>query len=463
MKLHSKYYKFIKNINALLANDEFELYIPREMNDTHNKNIVNRIFVNKKHVKMETGVFAETAPPPQSLINATDDYFENRQILAFQDQLLSTIDAVQPRIQSLENTIRSAEKSFSASSGEAESFLNTTLSELQTDMPELHETSIKLSRKIQNLSLKAQTATTIAAPKQLRPIHEEFFAFKDEFDQSLKNIATLTKNLNNKIDKHNVLIKKFQENSNSVKRLDQKIDRIMNHNKENAKLIEELKINMASETSKSRSPIVDKFEQSLTDAENLVSELEILVDKGLANSNETIVKLQSDKFDIQSSFENLTNEIDSIIQDRINGLHSKINRLTEKSDNVYNTLNSNLTIGLDKVTSDVSLSPIMTILDKIEEKHEAEELDILMEKIDRLKQGIRNHTYDVPDDSDSESTEIEVIEISDSDDYSDDNNDNKKDTNEEEDDDDPCKTCYKMVNGKKIRYYCFPRDWTYET
>lgn len=342
---------------------------------------------------MENGLFADTAPPPQT-VKVTEEYIEDRQIFTFNEQILSAFDSIQPKIDSLERSLKQTEKHSLSPIFNTSSKLSSSLLDLQASMPNIHDKSINLSRRIQNISLKAQESATIAAPKRLKPIIEDFNSLKIEFNQSLKHISILTENLNEQIEKVNEILKKASEDSKMLKSLKIDIEKSKSANKKNSQMIDELKEKIINQSRSERLQLISNFEQSLIEAENLVDELESLAEKGLDSSNKTIVKLNSEKFDIQSSFESLSKDIENSMNDRISEIQSKIERNSEKSEHSLKKIDLKLASSLDKIVDRATRSPALSLLDKIEQKKQNEELEDLLNRIDSLKQKI--HELDPP-------------------------------------------------------------------
>lgn len=342
---------------------------------------------------MENGLFADTAPPPQT-VKVTEEYIEDRQIFTFNEQILSAFDSIQPKIDSLERSLKQTEKHSLSPIFNTSSKLSSSLLDLQASMPNIHDKSINLSRRIQNISLKAQESATIAAPKRLKPIIEDFNSLKIEFNQSLKHISIFTENLNEQIEKVNEILKKASEDSKMLKSLKIDIEKSKSANKKNSQMIDELKEKIINQSRNERLQLISNFEQSLIEAENLVDELESLAEKGLDNSNKTIVKLNSEKFDIQSSFESLSKDIENSMNDRISEIQSKIERNSEKSEHSLKKIDLKLASSLDKIVDRATRSPALSLLDKIEQKKQNEELEDLLNRIDSLKQKI--HELDPP-------------------------------------------------------------------
>lgn len=400
---------------------------------------------------MENDLFAETAPPPQT-VKVTEEYPENRQFLTFNDQILSAFNSIQPRIDSLEKSLKLTEKNSLGPVFDTSSKINSTLLDLHASMPSIHDKSIQLSRRIQNISLKAQESTTIAAPKRLRPIIEDFCSLKTEFNQSLKHISIITEKLNQKIEKLNVLIKRATKESKSLKSLKFDLEKSISSNKRNSQIIDELKVRVIDQSRNERSELINHFEQSLIEAENLVKELEDLAEEGLNSSNKTLVKLVNEKLDIQSSFDSLSSEIDNLMNNRIIEIRSKIAKNTEKNDIFSQKIDAHLSNSLDKIIDDATRSPALTLLDQVEQKQEIEELQELLDRIDDLKKKIINHEFDPPSKIEqmiSQNFNKITGEI------------NNEDSDEEDYNENYLKTVTAEIDGKKRKISCF-KNGTFE-
>ena len=118
-----------------------------------------------------------------------NDGEQDVQIDALQNELIDSLEAVHPRIESLEETLESLIKQSEKSSQTIGYDILTEVDRIQPRKPQIHENCINLTRKIQAIGLKQQTVQTLSVPKQMRPTHDSFTAFKEDFDSSLKNIA----------------------------------------------------------------------------------------------------------------------------------------------------------------------------------------------------------------------------------------------------------------------------------
>ena len=117
-------------------------------------------------------VFVDTAPK-QTV--STDDYTNLENL---REDMLNSLEALEPRIDSLQITLDQLIKQSDSSSQNVGSDIMNEVSKILPRMQNIHSNSIASSRRIQALSLNQQTTQTISIPKQLRPVHDEFFAFK---------------------------------------------------------------------------------------------------------------------------------------------------------------------------------------------------------------------------------------------------------------------------------------------
>lgn len=336
-------------------------------------------------------IFGATEAP--GVINPNDFGSDAMQLTAFQDQLTQMIDSVQPRLASIERKVSQSQTMKSTGSTNISSDLQSKLKEIQTKIPDIHNISVQLSRKAQNLSLNYQTVSSIGAPKLLKPIQDNFFALKEEFDQSLKNIATLSKNLSNKMDLLGSTIESMRSVPKSIEKLKKDLKQMQESTIKNADQLEQMKQSLIDNIDQVNDGIAQKFESQIKDAENLIASLEKQTTEGLSGSSKTSTQLQNEKFDIRTSFDSLSTEIDKQMDDRLRGLHAKVKKASEQSLSMIESIQSDLSRQLDLVTEETSTCNHYTIFDEIQQEKELTEADELITRINNLKEAINNSDF----------------------------------------------------------------------
>ena len=421
-----------------------------------NSSTLDALFrIKGKTKNLMNDVFYETAP--QNVITPNDDLYEKQEIAAFRNQLINTIDSIQPRIDFLEKIINSKEGKSSISEiplSDLSSF-ESNFRSFQRTFQQMHERSIETSKKVQNLSLRAQTTTTIATPKHFKPVNDEFLALKDEFNQSLKCIVTLTNNINKKIRQNDLMIKSFKTNNKegAISNFDKQLMKADELNYKNHKTISELNEYVSEMIFNNEKFMLDKFENELLEAEDLVNELEFVMDNNLTTASEKIKKLQSDKFNLQNSFNSITEQINEEMNNRLKNTQWKINKFLERNDQVCQEINSDLKANFEKLSFDLSTKPAKSIFHQRLEEKQIEELDLLIQRMDDLKRKILDNTSPPPELIDKEcQVETDILEIFDF-------------IDEEEDeylDEEHSKLVLASVDGKLLQVLCYPDTGTYE-
>ena len=323
-------------------------------------------------------VFKDTAPT-QTITDIDYTNIEN-----LREDMLNSLEAMEPRIDSLQQTFdQLIKQSDNSSQGIGSDVLNQ-INQILPRMQNIHSNSINTSRKIQALSLNQQTVQTLSIPKQMRPVHDEFFAFRDEFDLSLKNVASLSRNLTQKFDSISSTI-------DPIKDLPKSIDETLNDmlkehqkTKENNQFISHAKADLFQEIRKSQQSLVQLFEQKIGLAETIVNEMVDKADNGVDNSEKMKKKLKQQQTDVNESFNNLLTEIQKTTGSKLDDLEKSITRMNEDSKKEIKKLR----LQFDAEFNQLEQIPIpetnYSEVDETEKEKEISELEILIERFDRL-------------------------------------------------------------------------------
>lgn len=349
---------------------------------------------------MNGSIFLETAPPPDSLISANEQPppVDSRQILSFQDQLLSLLEPIEGKIKTVDERIKRTYTNRDYNSKGIADELNMRLKDAQSKMSRVHEITVNLSRKIQAISLSNQTATTLAAPKQVKPIQDEFFQLKDEFDDSLKNIATLSRNLTAKIDNKNCQIERIKTVGTEAQKIQSQIKDLKRINEKNKDQISEMQNEMERKLSELTEKLKMEFETQIDDAEKLIEKLDQETEEGLSRSSKTVSRFQEQKFDIKTSFDAISDEIQKRMTSQLDALHEKIQKLERAGIQTVEDFQNGLTRDLDALAEESATVLRNSMLDDIEYEKELAQIETLLAEIDDLKSQIENEKPDgIPD------------------------------------------------------------------
>ena len=341
-------------------------------------------------------IFAETAPVKNIIVASKPHEIP---VDALKDDLVSSIEEIGPRIETLKQTLDQIIAKADANTKNVGSDLNAELSKLLPNMNNIHNISIQTSRRIQALGLNQQTVSTLSIPKQLRPVHDEFFNFKEEFDTSLKNVATLSRTLTQKADGLSSIFDSLKPLPQQMDKANKEIAKQINVSNDNMKLIEQMKSKVQNYVTKTHSSITKRFEQKVKDAEALIDELDKKANEGLDSSTQMGEKLQTEKFDMKTSFQELLSEIEKSTNSKLDEVKNQIEQYSRDSSVEMNKLHDTLTEELDDLTQDQNDVGVISILDEIEREKELTELEQLIERFNNLKQMIENTKSTAPSSS----------------------------------------------------------------
>ncbi|EAY04112.1 hypothetical protein TVAG_483500 [Trichomonas vaginalis G3] len=330
-------------------------------------------------------IFADTAP---DLKDAPVVEFDERQYDMLKDNLVHQIDEFNPRIEQLKQTYEylanSAEKGVKSIGID----IIDEIQRIRPRMESIHNTSIAVSKRIQALGLNQQTISTLAIPKQMRPVHEEFFSFKDEFDAALKNVAQLSRSVTTQYDN-------ISDTLNGIKHIPENITKIIDE-------IETYRANCYNQAmeannlkSELENTIIQTFQQTLAqfdqktqEAEKIIDEYEAKTKNGVTKFEESTKNIEEKKEDLKNSYANLSSEIMKSINEKIDNISSNIRDYKTKSDNDYQMMHKKMSVDLDEIHILQSQDSLNTVDEYISQEKEIAEVEILTERLNRLQKQI---------------------------------------------------------------------------
>ena len=347
-------------------------------------------------------IFGETAPPPNSVIvsnydptpkpsapsppsDATGSYSIN----SLKEELSNKLDSVKPRIQSVSEQFPKALTARAKLVQPDIASINSRIQEVQELFNPIHTSSISLNRRCQNLTLSTQSISSLEAPKKFRGIQNDFQSIQNEFDSSLQSIAILAKSLNGKILRHSHLFETIKNYPKDIQ------DSISTVNSLSTKISgqEEQISNLAQELTKKSDSSFLSLSETL---EKQINEAEALIEKMTAQSNEGFnaaqtkgKELQSQKFDLKTSFSSITEEIQRELNQRIQFLKNDLQKSDQKTLHIIEDLQNGITSELDQIADETAAARHYTLLDEVEQEKEIAELDEILERISQLEKEIQ--------------------------------------------------------------------------
>ena len=331
-------------------------------------------------------IFAETAPINNILVvNKPQEIIVD----ALKDDLIANLDQIEPRIKTLKDTLDQIIVQADAASKNIGSDLSKEVTNLLPNVSNIHNISIQTSRRIQSLGLNQQTVSTLSVPKQLRPVHDEFFAFKEEFDTSLKNVASLSRSITQRIDMLSATFDSLKDIPKNIEKSLEEVSLQLEKTASNTKKIEELRCSIEQEINQSHASILDQFDSKIKEAETLVDELNEKANEGLNSSTLMGEQLQTEKFDMKTSFQDLLIEMQKTTNDKLDDAKKRIEKENIDTSAEINDLHEELSQELNELTQDQSEYGVTSLLDEIEKEKEMSELEQLIERFNNLAAAIK--------------------------------------------------------------------------
>lgn len=339
-----------------------------------------------------TSLFGSTAPPPSSVIVSnynSSDTSNNYSINTLKEDLISKIDSIQPRIQSISSTFPQAIESRSKKYISTTEFATKKINDIQSLFDPIHSSSITLSKRCQNLTLSVQSISSLAAPQKLRLIQTNFSNFQSEFDGSLNSIAILAKNLTTTISRHKSLLEPMNQMSQNVQKSFSEIHSLSSKTSQNSKFLEDLQAELTKKSEASFSSTSKNLEKQIKESELLITQMTEQTTQGFSEAKTKSEKLQSQKFDIKTSFLSLTDEIQAELSKRIELLQTNIKKSQETTMISIEKLQQLISSELDQIADETAAARHYSLLDEVEQEKETAEIEELIEKLSSLEKEIQ--------------------------------------------------------------------------
>ena len=328
-------------------------------------------------------VFSETAPSK----TVVDEDFHDLESL--RENMLNSLESMEPRIDSLQQTFDILLKQSDNSSMNFGADIMNEINQILPRMKNIHNNSISSARKIQALSLSQQTVQTLSIPKQMRPVHDEFFAFKDEFDLSLKNVASLSRNVTEKSDIIASTVNPIKDIPKQINELMNEISQQTQATKENNKYISKTKSELFQGVLGAQQSLAQEFEQKIGLAETILNQMMNKAENGVDNSEKMKKILKQRQDDVKTSFNNLMTEIKKTTESKLDDLDKIIQRRMHDTKKEIKKLE----LGFISEIQEMEKLPIPEMnyseSDETEKEKEMSELDILIERFNNLSKLIK--------------------------------------------------------------------------
>ena len=336
-------------------------------------------------------MFPATGPPTGQFlkVNAETTLGPN-QINNFQKQLMQLMDPIQGKIDAVETKLKKVFESRELDCKSVDTELSSRFNAARAEMPKIQETVVDVSRRVQAAVLANQTATTLAVSKQVKPIQDEFVSLKEDFDMSLRNIATLVKKLNGKMNRKNRQIAKSSDIPSGLEKMRNEMEHLKQLCKRNQQRLHEIQDETEQKIAHIGGKLQCEFEQELEEAEQLIERLDCESEEGLNKSNTTVSKFQSQKFDIRTSFDDIMDEMGRLMRDELEAMHQKIVKTEEKSMDAINRIEKKVSADLEDIVQECRSESTSSMLDEIDAANELNEVESLLFELKLLQKSVEN-------------------------------------------------------------------------
>lgn len=320
--------------------------------------------------------------------NQEADDFDQSLMQSFRDEVLSSFDPISPKIIELERTFA---KSIPQSRNNNNINFSEQIKDYQQRIKELHTKSIETSRRVQSLTLSAQTSSALAIPRLMKPVNDHFCIFKDEFDETLKNLALLSGRINQKTQVISGCLDTYKKSPQTFGNSALDIQTLNTKTIENEKLINDT-IETASELiEEAETDMSNRIDKEMQNAEETLKELEETVEKGQNEAESFSQRMITDRESIQQSFLGLSSNVEKVITEKLNELNESIENATKRSTALIETIQNNLSDEFDQLLKNDSCEIDSTFFDQIESAKEEAQLVSLLNKLEELQ----NKIYEV--------------------------------------------------------------------
>jgi hypothetical protein len=350
-------------------------------------------------------LFSTTAPPDNSLFRGTEYSQSSNEISAFRDSIAASFAALDPKISALGIKLKAAVDSADPYTRSVSNELESALKLCQDQLPAVRSAVNNLGRRVQGLSLANQSAIALEGPKQIRIVRDGFFDLRDQFDESLKNVATLARSLSSKVDTAQTSLHRLRAVSLSAKASAESIGKMRSQVQAGSAAVKSVRGCFSQKIQTTMEKLKGEFEEPLREAEELVGNLDRQASEKLSISSATLSRLENEKVDLRASFESVIGQMQKNVDSRMSAAKNAIaeaERATmEQFEQVQNTLNEEL----EAAAAEMMGTKKRSMLEEIEYERELAEVERLLSEIERIRKALESSDgkpFDLGLDSDDD-------------------------------------------------------------
>jgi hypothetical protein len=353
---------------------------------------------------------------------------ENEQLDGFlvsslKDDLLGQFDLLGPKLSALERSFTKTITQLKQSRFEPSGNVADDFASIQSNLREMRNRSVSLARQVQALSLGTQVASTLAVPRLLRPLNDAFCDFRDDFDDSIRNIASLTSMLSGKIGVLRTKLDPLRSFPKTIGIARERIASLTATCAEHQKVIAALHSQTTEAIDSVSKRIREKLEASIRESESALAQIMEFADKGISESEAAAMRARAEQESLTNSLSGLSREIESGMKKRIRRLNTGIDMGTQRTGQVISEMKERISVILEDLMTEQAPERELDFLDQLELIEQEAELQKLLVRLDRLARRLHEVQNTAP---------------------------------EGEDDDDEAEVYVRNVDGVEVKYYCMP-------
>ena len=313
---------------------------------------------------------------------------------AFKKDINHKYDEMENKISELERTLNQAVFALKSSQIKPDYEATLNLPEFGNSIKEAQEKNIKLSRRLQFLSLQQQQANNFIIQKTFAQPKNELNDFISEFDDSLKNTTLLAQRIT-------ALNKKYESVLNPLQDMDSEVEKLY---KETSKWKSTVLANrrIVNKTTESITKLIQEndvlFDQKLKDLQN---QIEDEMESSNSKTEDTLENVDNNQEEEEENMNRMKNDLNKLLiniqtdlNKRIQNIQSSIDLTTKKCIEDIQQLESDLEEEMNHIYD--QRIPTQTIDDEFEYF----ELDAIISRFEDLKSKYNTiKEYDLGNDS----------------------------------------------------------------
>jgi hypothetical protein len=336
----------------------------------------------------DESIFVATEPPVTDTEDS-DGPLEDVLMSSLRDELLSKFDPLTPRISELERTFSRTLAQLKRSRSQSTGDFTGAMESVQRNLRAVHERSIQLVRRVQALTMNTQVASTLSAPRLIRPLSDSYSDFRADFDGALRNITLLSGNLTNKTDGIRTRLVPLGALPGLLGAASSEIEAAFVRCAENSRAIESLRGKATETITSVSSSIKQSIEAKAQEAEASLRELTELADKGISQSDALALRIQGERESLRRSLASLSEEIERGTAKRIARLNVGIDTAIGRSGQTVTSLQDRISDLVEQLANEQMGERDPDYIDQLEMIEQEADLQRVLLRLADLERRVR--------------------------------------------------------------------------